>query len=563
MQINHNLSALNTYNVAFRNKSNTSETLEKLSSGLRINRASDDAAGLSISEKMRGQIRGLGQAVRNAQDAISMIQTAEGAAASIHSMLQRGRELAVYSANGTLTDSDRHSLQEELGQITSQIDVVANNTEFNTQKLLNQSGSGMSQFPGISQSALDQLTANLPGWLNDGMESISNQLGIAYPNSPVNRPMSVEYYYDSVSTTGASMGTADGGATLTLRVNIAQVFDGTGNLRQEGILDTLLAHEMVHAFQFTEMDFSTDGADNANEMWFIEGLAMTIQGGNLFGVSDHNVSLTNPFDGDYRSAFEAVKALHEVTNGGINAIIDRLEAGDTLDQALNATTQDNAGSELAGAAGFADFTTAADFINWFNTGGATLATYLSGTDFTVGSGAITTGAVKGSSSNLTLDQTIANGTGVATVNNHFTLDFTNSAGSAGAGDIIFQVGANSGQSVGFASRDLRTSALGLTSITIASQSGADTAISAFDAAIGLVSNARSYFGAVQNRLEHSITNLSNAEESLTASESRIRDLDMAKEMVSFQKNSILSQAAQSMLAQANQQPQGVLQLLRQ
>ena len=119
-------------------------------------------------------------------------------------------------------------------------------------------------------------------------------------------------YYDGVATTAASMGTADGGATLSLRVNAASVFDGSGNLRSEGILDTLLAHEMVHAFQFTEMAFSLDGLNTANEQWFIEGLAMAIQGGNLFGVTDHNVSLVSPFDGDYRSAFEAVKALHEV-----------------------------------------------------------------------------------------------------------------------------------------------------------------------------------------------------------------------------------------------------------
>ncbi|WP_242947461.1 flagellin [Desulfosporosinus lacus] len=288
---------------------------------------------------------------------------------------------------------------------------------------------------------------------------------------------------------------------------------------------------------------------------------MAIQGGNLFGVTDHNVSLVGPFDGDYRSAFEAVNALHKVTDGGINAFIDRLEAGDSLDQAFQNTTQDIVGTELAGAGGFVDFSNTAGFINWFNTGGAVLNNYLTtSTDFTAGSGAITAGGSIGSSSNLTLDQTITNGTGVATVNTHFTLNFTNSAGSSGS-DIIFQVGANTGQSVNFRSQDLRTSALGLTTANIATQSGADTAISAFGAATDLVSRARSYFGAVQNRLEHTIANLTNAEENLTSSESRIRDLDMAKEMVSFQKTNILAQAAQAMLAQANQQPQSVLQLI--
>ena len=193
MRVNNNISALNSYHALARNEALGVKSITRLSSGLRINQASDDAAGLAISEKMRGQIRGLGQAARNTQNAISMIQTAEGAAASIHDMLQRGRELAVQAANGTLTDQDRGQLQDELGQILSNINTTSNNTEFNTKKLLNQSGSGMSQFPGISQVSLDQLTTKLPGWLNDGMLAISGQLGIAYPNSPINRPMNVEY----------------------------------------------------------------------------------------------------------------------------------------------------------------------------------------------------------------------------------------------------------------------------------------------------------------------------------------------------------------------------------
>ncbi|MCO1601322.1 flagellin N-terminal helical domain-containing protein [Desulfosporosinus nitroreducens] len=440
MRINNNLSALNTFHVLAINEAATVKSLRRLSSGLRINQAADDAAGLAISEKMRGQIRGLGQVARNAQDAISLIQTAEGGAVSIHAMLQRGRELAVQAANGTLTDQDREQLQDEMGQILTNIDTTANSTEFNTIKLLNQSSNGMSQFPGISQAALDQLTSKLPGWLNDGMQAINTQLGIAYPAG--NRQMNVEYYYDGVATTAASMGTADGGATLTLRVNTAQVFDGSGNLLSEGIHDTLLAHELVHAFEFTEMAFSTDGLDTVNEQWFMEGLTMAIQGGNLFGVTDHNVSLTSPFDGDFRSAFEAVKELHEITDGGIDSFINRLEAGEDLDAAFANTTQDIVGTELAGALGFSNFANTTDFINWFNTAGAVLNNYrTASTDFTTGSGVITAGAVKGSSSNLTLDQTITNGTGVATVNTHFTLNFTNSAGASGS-DIIFQVGAN-------------------------------------------------------------------------------------------------------------------------
>ena len=128
--------------------------------------------------------------------------------------------------------------------------------------------------------------------------------------------MDVTYYFDSADTAAASMGTADGGASLTLRVNLANVTDGSGQLISEAQLDTLIAHEVVHALEFTEMSYALTGGGEANENWFTEGLAMTIQGGSLFPVTDHSVSLVTPFDSDYRSAYEAVKVLHEITVGG-------------------------------------------------------------------------------------------------------------------------------------------------------------------------------------------------------------------------------------------------------
>lgn len=564
MRINHNIASINTWGRLSANRSQASKSLEALSSGLRINKAGDDAAGLAISEKMRGQVRGLHQASRNAQDAISLIQTAEGGAASIHAMLQRSRELAVQAANGTLTDEDRGMIQAEISQIISQVDTVAQNTEFNTIKLLNKTGSGQSAFPGISQAELDDLTSKLPGWINDGLEAINTQLGIAYPVGQ--RPLTVNYYYDGVSTTAASMGTADNGTTLNLNVNLAQFFDGTGTLKPTGQLDTLIAHEMVHALEFTEMPFVFDGTQTLDEEnWFIEGLAVAIQGGNGFLPSDGNINLINPFDGDYATSYQAVKVLHEITDGGIQAFIDRLEAGDTLDQAFNATTQNFAGTELVGAAGAANFTDVNGFVTWFNanSGAGVLNTYLtSSTDFTAGSGAIVQGGTKGSSGNLTLDQTIANGTGTATLTTYYSLSFANSANPSPGSNLTFAVGANAGQSLSFVSQNLTSTALGINSLNLSTAAAAGSSITFIDSAITKVSSARSYFGAMQNRLEHTISNLDSSAENLTASESRVRDVDMAKEMMSFTKLDILTQAAQAMLAQANQQPQGVLQLLR-
>ncbi|WP_284139217.1 MULTISPECIES: flagellin [unclassified Virgibacillus] len=274
MRINHNIAALNTYRQLSGNNTQVQGSLEKLSSGLRINKAGDDAAGLAISEKMRGQIRGLEMASKNAQDGISLIQTAEGALNETHSILQRMRELAVQSASDTNTTSDRAELQKEVDQLVEEIDRIANNTEFNTKKLL---------------------------------------------------------------------------------------------------------------------DGSLSGAANA---------------------------------------------------------------------------------------------------------------------------------------------------------------------------LTFHIGANSGQSITLEIASMTASGLGVSGLSISGQATANTAITTIQTAIDAVSAERAKLGANQNRLEHTINNLGASAENLTAAESRIRDVDMAKEMMAFTKNNILTQAAQAMLAQANQQPQGVLQLLR-
>jgi len=278
MIINHNMNAMNAHRNMAANNVSAGKSMEKLSSGLRINRAADDAAGLAVSEKMRGQIRGLDQAGRNAQDGISLIQTAEGGLNEVHSILQRQRELAVQSANDTNVSTDRSAIQTEFDQLASEITRISGSTEFNTQKL------------------------------------------------------------------------------------------------------------------------------------------------------------------------------------------------------LNATAGD------------------------------------------------------------------------------------------GAGLVKIQVGANATQSISLdlATAGVNASTIGtaVTGLTLTTQAGADGAITTVQTQLESVSSGRSYLGAMQNRLEHTIANLSNSSENVTAAESRIRDVDMAKEMMTFSKNNILSQAAQAMLAQANQQPQGVLQLLR-
>ncbi len=568
MRIQNNMQAMNTGRMLSLNDTNKSKVLEKLSSGFRINRAGDDAAGLAISEKMRAQIRGLNMASRNSQDAISLIQTAEGAAGEVHNILQRMRELAVQSSNDTNVTADRNSVQSEVEQLTSELDRIASTTEFNGITLLNSSSTSKT----ITQSTVSTFTANLPGYLNDAMTAIETQLEIASPTGQ--RNMDITYYYDDTTDTGASMGTADGGSSLTLSVNLANITDAGGNLKQEGVLDTLIAHEMVHAYEFTQMDFATTGGNQVNENWFLEGLAMTIQGGNFFDVTDltHTVTTSNPFDGDYRSAYEAVKVMHEVIDGGLDALIDELEdPGVTLDQAIDNVSWSITGGNMTAADGGYDLTAdiindVSDFLEYFNTS-TDVTTFLGrtagGQEFDPNvSGAITDAATKGSTSALDLDATIGPTNSTALVTSKFALNFTNSTFTGSGEKLSMQIGANEGQILEVELGNVSASSLGVESIDLTTQEGSGEAITIISTAIESVSTIRSRFGALQNRLEHTIKNLDNSSENLQSAESRIRDLDMADAMMDFTKQNILTQAAQAMMGQANNAPQSVLQLLR-
>jgi flagellin len=348
MRINHNIAALNTYRQLNSASTAQSNSMEKLSSGLRINKAGDDAAGLAISEKMRGQIRGLDMAAKNAQDGISLIQTAEGALNETHSILQRMRELAVQSANDTNTSTDRAELQKEVDQLSEELSRIGNNTEFNTQKLLDGSFSGTFQ---IGANEGQSLSLNIEDMRGNALAMVST------------------------NAVGTIAGTADSTATD--------------------------ANHTLEAGSYTV-------ADNAGTLELLDSK------GNVIGT-DAGTGVFNDADG--------------------NTVI-------------------------------------------------TIATAADGDSFKIGG------------------------------------------------------------------------------IDISSQTTADAAITSINNAIETVSAERSKLGAYQNRLDHTINNLGTSSENLTAAESRIRDVDMAKEMMNQTKNSILSQAAQAMLAQSNQMPQGVLQLLR-
>jgi flagellin len=396
---------MNTNRQLGVNRGGTQKSLEKLSSGLRINRAGDDAAGLAISEKMRGQIRGLDQASRNSQDSISLIQTAEGALNETHSILQRMRELSVQSANDTNTDADRKELQAEVKQLVSELDRIGNTTEFNTKKLLDGSAKG------VKEAVDGSLSIN-----NNSKISIDMKKSAGSPNANAVSAIRTDSNYN--------------GAITIVRVK------GT-------------------TAAYNASDYEVIGKD---------GKKMNA----AFVVSAAKVSFSTQAAGIFSAA-----------------------AG-------------NANGSIAG-------------------------------DFQ--------GMAVGESITLVFGEAKAAGTNI--------------------GDsVMAQIGANAGQTMFISIDDMRSKAIGVNTIDISSKWGAATAIETVNNALSQVSSQRSALGAIQNRLEHTINNLDTASENLQASESRIRDVDMAKEMTEYTKNNILTQAAQAMLAQANQQPQSVLQLLQ-
>lgn len=440
MIINHNLGALNANRQMGINASNASKSMEKLSSGLRINKAGDDAAGLAISEKMRGQIRGLDQAAANSQSAISLLQTGEGALNETTSILQRMRELAVQGSNDTLNANDRGQIQKEMDQLVAETDRIGNNTEFNTKKLLN----GAANVSGTSSTT----NAAITGGTGD------TQIGA------------------QVIITGSTLATA---ATAT------------------------------RAGAFTAS--VTTGA-----------VAININGTSFnFATGTTNI--------------DAAKAIND--------------AGVGVTATFTATDLILTTSAVGSAATLKSDAVAAGTIAT-NTGADATATITGTPNYTAVGNTITIqqpGAAKG------LEITLK-AAGAA------TLDV------AANGTLSFQIGANQGQLLNVGIADMRSAALGTAGVKVTDSSTATTAITTIQTAIDKVSSERSKLGAFSNRLEHTIANLGTASENMTSAESRIRDVDMAKEMSTFSKNNILSQAAQAMLAQANQQPQQVLQLLR-
>lgn len=480
MRINHNIPALRALHQL--NKTNTvlDKTMQKLSSGLRINCAADDAAGLAISQKMDTQVRGLHQANRNAMDGISLIQTAEGALNEVHAMLQRIRELAVQVSNGTYDSTDRRAVNDEVVQLQNEIQRISDHIEFNERKLLNGE---------IDRRAFPD---------NEGVVKIISLSDTVSPGS-----YSIEVTADATKATitGAE-GTIDAGGS------IAESQVGTINLNGEEV--------------------RIEKGDTADVVFNkLRDLAETI-GANLIAYNNDDGS--GNAEGAQQYNFGNMHLVFEMKEYGSEYKLDLNASNSSLLSALGLSTTIKTGSDAQ-----AKITSSAD-----------------------GFSSTATVSTKGN---------------VITVTdiNGFEMKFEAQQGAAAlaadvkvldAGPLDLQIGANEGQFMEIRIQNLSPQALGIDKINLSTSDGAQKAITVVDNAINMISSVRSKLGAYQNRLEHTVANLSVAAENMTASLSRIQDADMAAEMSEYTQKNVISQAGIAMLAQANQRPQQILQLLQ-
>ena len=486
MVVQHNLQAMNANRMLNVTTGQQAKSTEKLSSGYKINRAADDAAGLTISEKMRKQIRGLDQASTNAQDGVSSVQTAEGALTEVHSMLQRMNELAVQAANGTNAESDRQAIQDEIDQLTTEIDRVAETTKFNEIYLLKGDSEG-----GTKTEKLAAHDAGLAGTLVDNGDTATFTAKALKHGEEIN-------------IAGKSY-TVDG-VTKPTNNSIAQ--GTTGAAGAKGTYTFALAGMQADlngkaTFTIGGKDYTIDVAKDDDATAIGTKLATALNGkiddglGTKYAVTNNAGTLT----------FEAGTA--GANNKAITGAYKPLENGTTVTDIYNKMKD-----ELATASSI---------------GTDTAATVTNNND---GTFTITKGSVSVAES--------------LSFNLHVGAD----------ADLTNKINVNI--------ETMNSAYLGIKNLNVTDKTGtaATYAVDAIADAVAKVSSQRSALGAVQNRLEHTIDNLDNVVENTTSAESRIRDTDMAEEMVNYSKNNILAQAGQSMLAQANQSTQGVLSLLQ-
>lgn len=651
MFIKHNLTAQNANRnlnmVVGKQRKNT----EKLSSGYQINRAADDAAGLSISEKMRRQVRGVTQASLNTQDGVSFVQSAEGALNEIHDILQRGNELAVKAGNDTNTAQDREYIYAEIEQLNREIDRIASDSQFNEKNIfdasnasypLRQSGRSSDDYSDIIFLDTDYMSydmqdfagaiaqANAAGktFTQAGLAKFAEQIRDTYmpvllgdivsalPNSAKPTVSGLQISLNMCYTDDSTLAyVSSNGVSFQLGVNMKYLNESGGNITMSDDLATTIAHEMTHAVMFDAVTNGMLGVNGADSFpsWFIEGTAQAVGGAinycgeliaNAMPQGDAAIrrwlsELTDTSDpyNAYAQGYIASMYLGYIAGGsgavnagtiasGLDKILKDIEDGFSLGQAISRQTngkyEDLADFEDSFSKDAVSFTK--DLVAAIGSGTGSIASPngLSGSKASLLQGGnrnnyfvLNVDQSDHYKNNLGGKNTYTGGgattTGGLDRDGNLNSDAEKKWGSSSdarrgtvqrSGSMFVQVGAESGQHISFSTFKLSANDLGIADVKVDSMENAGKAIDKYKKAIACVSTMRSEYGAVQNRLEHTMTNLDNIVENTQAAESLIRDTDIADEMLEYSVNNILAQAGISMLTQANQSNQSILELLQ-
>lgn len=544
MRIQHNISAINANRQLGINNNNVSKNLEKLSSGYKINRAGDDAAGLAISEKMRSQIRGLDQASSNANDGISLVQTAEGALNETQSILQRMKELATQSSNGTYqNDVDRENISKEVDALKSEIDRISTSTNFNKINLLDGSlsGKGTSGTSGVSANLELSSAAKANGAYKFTDATAGTFKATTLTGSSTDKDtvtFSVNYTDESGENQVKTINLKVDGANLTSEDG-KTTYTGNDEKATAAAIIAELGKDSNFSSNFTVADKSTpDGTltftatTKGTKGAVVTAFAESKTSAGTVTPAAQTVTATKGAD-----AFESVDADQLVSWTGTGDADIFSVNGQKFAFVADTVTDDQLaklGSD----------------VNYVKTAGAAPA---AGTEIS-------------SMVSLINSKTGLNASASTDGSTVVQIDLKASEGTAASnkGALTLQIGASAtkDQQVSLNIADMSSKGLGISNISVSTQDDALKAISTIENAINTVSGTRADLGALQNRLEHTVNNLGVTSENLTSAESRVRDVDMAKEMMEMTKNNVLTSAAQSMLAQANQQPQNVLKLLQ-
>ncbi|RMD02327.1 hypothetical protein D9O40_06735 [Clostridium autoethanogenum] len=614
MIIAHNINAIAAANKLKKSRNNVSKAMEKISSGLRINGAFDDAAGLSISEKMRGQIGGLQMASENIQNGVSLIQTAEGGLSSIiDPPLQRMRKIAVQAANGTLTDSDRDTLQQEFDQMKDSIDTIANNTEFNGIKLLNlepiiKSTVGENsnvQKPVLKSIDWDYVSDNINFTADDirfnkedGKYVAENGGDIAYSIDGVNWIETDNNQFLSginfgkgtyIATGGMSnsVGRNDGGflysndgINWSNSINISPHID----LSYFGTEQNAVAYDgnkFVVVGKYNIGDFkiitSNDGVNwnvhnNPNNIGFIcygngkyvgtgynsiftsnDGVNWVRQGSlQLYTMSYGHSEDSVVYEGNKYFIFGECNSSILVSDDGANWNEVRVAGDTSINYKFSSIAYDGNQYFAIGVDGYGGKTViynSDDGVNW------SLEKELHST------GSIGNPKIIWDGKRLVVSE--KDGFTFGTPKYENSLPETNNTDNVETYEpnIVLQVGANSGQTMKINLCDVRASSIGVSKLSIETRSDAENAVSKIDNAIQIVSSHHSRMGAYEVSLGHTLNNVENYDYNITSAESRIRDIDIAKEMMEVVKNDVLAQAAEAVLGQTNEEPQDIVKMI--